>query len=576
VCQISGQIINPTQKSLKIGELTVYVSEDGTFTFEKAVERPLFIDVSYDDIEWTLFLEPDSRFSIQISDNNLDAIEYKGDLSSTNAYLLETNEITQKINRVLGQNWVQIHKQNQTDYISTIDSLKGLYLKHLTLDSERYKLFSGTFVNAWKAEINFAFNKFAIYYPKNHFNYTGEKVELNDEFIWYIKLPEIDTPDYSDLPNYNDYAKDWIDYRSEQLAEKDTLQMHYHFKKMDAVLKLIPDLFKNQYLRDYWYAEYLKEYIENNGLSNSQKYIENFHDSCKTEAFKNEIELYIETVMYAREDHEVQIYKTENAFNLEAHIFKPRNLLSTEKRPAIVIFHGGGWHSGNPSWAFSRAKYFSDLGMVAIAAQYRLTNEHDITAIESMADARDLIMWMRLNADSINILCDSIVGYGWSAGAHLITSAAIFCDSIPDSGINSIPNALVLVSPAVSLSKHSRSWEANVFGGKASVSSANPVEHVRKGLPTTLILEGRDDTVTPLDGVQAFCDKMQENGNYCELLIYDNVGHLFTPNTMSDKGMPKPDLKVQKRAFRDADEFLQKFGYIKELNIEMGFGLAMD
>jgi acetyl esterase len=259
----------------------------------------------------------------------------------------------------------------------------------------------------------------------------------------------------------------------------------------------------------------------------------------------------------------VQTYKSANGFNLQAHLFRPDDMKKGEKRPAIVIFHGGGWNGGNPSWAFNRARHFKDLGMVAVAAQYRLTNRKDITAIECMADARDLIKWMRSNSDSLNILPDKIAAYGWSAGAHLASSAAIFSDSIPGQGINSVPNALILVSPAVSLPGNT-GWKYSVLGPSVSVGSVNPVEHVRKGLPPTLILEGRDDTVTPLDGVQSFHDKMLENGNYCELWIYDGVGHLFTPKSMPDDGDPHPDMEIEKEAFTKADQFLRKFGYVRE------------
>jgi len=115
-----------------------------------------------------------------------------------------------------------------------------------------------------------------------------------------------------------------------------------------------------------------------------------------------------------------------------------------------------------------------------------------------------------------------------------------------------------------------------MFGNKTTISSANPVEHVRKGLPPTIILQGRDDTVTPLDGAQLFQDKMLENGDYCELWIYDGVGHLFTPNTMSDKGIPKPDKTVKKKADQKADEFLKNLGYIKELKYKNDFGSIVE
>ena len=563
--QISGKILDATESTLKIGSQTVPITENGKFYYNQEIKRPMFLDVSYDSLEWTMFVIPGSNFTILIPEKKLNTIEYKGDLAPSNTYLLGIgiNSIWDKINEYLKQNWYTIHSQNQTDYIASIDSLKGLWWENLANDTLNNVKKSQTFINAWKTQINFSLNKFMTKYPANHFYYTGEKVKLIDKYINYIYLPEIDSLRYFELPSYKDYAEAWINLKSENLAEKDTSLRNFQLKKMDATNKIIHLTFTNQYLKDYWLTEYIKENIENQGISNSKKYISQYKESCKTEVFKKEFEQYLASVLKAREDHEVKIYKTEHDFNLEAHIYTPDDMQAKEKRPAIVLVHGGGWYMGNPSWAFDEAIHFKNLGMVAVAAQYRLTNSHDVTAIESMADIRDLIMWMRINSDSLGIQPDSIAAIGWSAGAHLISSAAIFSDSV-SGGINSIPNAMILISPAVSLPKNDKGWEYRMFGNKTTISSANPVEHVRKGLPPTIILQGRDDSVTPLDGVQLFHDKMLANGNYCELWIYDGVGHLFTPNTMSDRGDPKPDKTIQKKAYRKADEFLKKLGYIKD------------
>ena len=564
--QISGMIINPSEKNINIGNQTIPISENGEFYYNQEIEGPTFLDFSYANLEWVVFLKPQSNFTILIPEKTLNAIEYKGDLVPSNTYLLGINSIGDKINEYLSQNRYAIHKQNQTDYIASIDSLKSLYWEHLANDTLSQVKISQAFIDAWKAQINFSFNKYMTYYPKSHFAYTGEKVQLSDKSNNYIYLSEIDSLSYFELPSYKDYACDWIDLKSESLAEKDTSLRNFHLKKLEAVNKIISITFTNQYLKDYWLTKYLKEHIENQGLLNSEIYISLFNETCKTEVFKKEIEQYLVSVSLQREDHKVKIYKTENNFNLEAHVFRPENIQENEKRPAILLVHGGGWEGGNPTWAFDKANHFKDLGMVSIAAQYRLTNNHDVTAVESMADIRDLMMWMRINSDSLGIQPDSIAVYGWSAGAHLISSAAIFSDSVPGKGISSIPNAMILISPAVSLPKGRKTWKAAVFGSKTTVSSANPVEHVREGLPPTIILQGRDDTVTPLSGVQLFHDKMQANGNYCEIWIYDGVGHLYTPNTMSDRGIPKPDETVKKKASKKIDEFLKNLGYIKELN----------
>jgi acetyl esterase len=231
-------------------------------------------------------------------------------------------------------------------------------------------------------------------------------------------------------------------------------------------------------------------------LTNSSSCIRDFYSACKTKEFTDRITGYLKAEQDRRADHQVKVYKTIDGFALEAHIFSPDGMAKDEKRPAIVLFHGGGWQGGNPSWMFGNARHFRDLGLVAIAAQYRLTNRKDVTVFECLDDARDLIKWVRTNSDSLNIVQDSIAAYGWSAGGHLAVSAAIFNDSSPVKGVDSSPNAIILFSPAVSLPTN-LSWIVNALGYGTDLGSINPVDHIRKDLPPVIILHGRDDTVTP-------------------------------------------------------------------------------
>jgi len=563
--QISGKIINAIESTLKIGSQTVPITEDGKFTFIKVIERPILLDVSYANLEWTIFLKPESSFDVLISEKSLDAIEYTGELISSNTYLLETNSLSLEINAVFEKNWVQFHRQNQTDYVSTIDSLKGLYLKHLTLDSKRYETFSQEFIKLWKAQIDFEFNTLILRYPERYFQFTDNKVELSRQTIDYTKTSKIDSPEYIDLPGYKKYTKTWIDYQSETLIEKDPSQKHYSLKKIEAVFQILPEIFNNPYLRDFWLTEYLKEHIDKNGITNSNQYVNQFNAICKTEVFKNDIEQNVKSVLDARKDHGVNIYKTENDFILEVHIFRPKDFIITEKRPAIVIFHGGGWVDGYPSWAFSRAKHFSDQGMIGIAAQYRLSNYKDITPVEAMKDAKDVFLWLRTNADSLGIIPNRIAGEGWSAGGHLVTSAAIFPDTLSSQKINSAPNALILKSPALDTDpKHGGYFKSLLGTRDIDPNDLSPVENVAEGLalPPTLILQGRTDSLAPTKYAQLFHDKMKASNYQCELVIYENCGHLFTPSNLDDTGMPQPDKDISKKANKKADEFLKELGYI--------------
>jgi acetyl esterase/lipase len=254
-----------------------------------------------------------------------------------------------------------------------------------------------------------------------------------------------------------------------------------------------------------------------------------------------------------------RVYAMPGGVELRAYVFSPRTSDARALRPAIVLFHGGGWAFGEPEWTFPRARHFAERGMVAVAAQYRLSDEKTITPLEAMADARAVIRWMRERADSLGVDPERIAAYGWSAGAHLAVCAAVFDDSTAGKGTSSAPNALVLVSPAVSL--ESDGYVQRLLGKRASARDISPDEHVRKGMPPMLVLQGNVDTVTPLSGVQRFCDRVRAAGNTCELHVYEGFGHLFTPAGVPDE-WPKPDPATSKDASARADRFLKSLGFL--------------
>ena len=254
------------------------------------------------------------------------------------------------------------------------------------------------------------------------------------------------------------------------------------------------------------------------------------------------------------------VYAQRGEWQLKAHVFTPDDP-GKERRPAIVLFHGGGWAMGEPAWAYSRAKHFAERGMVAVAAQYRLSDRKDITPHEAMADARAVIRWVRAQAETLGIDPGRVAAYGWSAGAHLAASAAIFDTDASGESASARPDALILVSPAVSLM--SDAWLQRLLMGRGSARDISPDEHVRQGLPPALVLQGDVDTVTPMAGAKRFCERMRAAGNVCEMHVYQGFGHLFTPAGTPDDGTPQPDPAIAADAAERAGRFLQSQGFLK-------------
>jgi len=259
---------------------------------------------------------------------------------------------------------------------------------------------------------------------------------------------------------------------------------------------------------------------------------------------------------------EVKIYKTVGTIKLTAHLFQPVGNNAGARRPAIVLFHGGGWVSGSPDWVYDAAKRCASYGAVSVAAEYRLSDQKTITPLDAMADARDIVRWMRRNAAGIGIDPSRIAVYGVSAGGQLAASLATFDDHSSNQP-SPIPNAMVLISPAVSVGQDG--WFQKILCGRALGSDVSPEQHIDKVLPPTAIFIGGADTLTPLAGVRRYCDRIKEHGGQCELHVYDGVGHLFTRKLDNQEDDFDPDPKVALDARIKGDQFLAKRGF---LNVE--------
>lgn len=256
------------------------------------------------------------------------------------------------------------------------------------------------------------------------------------------------------------------------------------------------------------------------------------------------------------------IYYSTDDCDLKAYVFSPKETDPVSNHPAIVIFHGGGWSVGEPAWAFGIAEKYAEKGMVAVAVQYRLSDQKSITPVDAMGDARNSIIWMREESEKLRINKDKIAAYGWSAGAHLAACFAVFHSSSSDSNYNSIPDALLLVSPALSITEDE--WFLKLLGSDYKPIDCSPAENINGNLPPSIIVVGEDDTVTPVSESKLFHNNMLKNGNESNLFIYAGAGHLFTPSDQPDNGYPNPDKTIQKKAYNELDIFLLKHKFINQ------------
>ncbi|MCH5326670.1 MAG: alpha/beta hydrolase [Duncaniella sp.] len=106
--------------------------------------------------------------------------------------------------------------------------------------------------------------------------------------------------------------------------------------------------------------------------------------------------------------------------DLHVDIFRPD---TDEVLPALLMFHGGGWNSGDKTLEIPMAKMIAAQGYVTIPVEYRLIPEAVYPA--GLNDAKTAVRWARANAEKYGIDPDRIAVSGTSAGAQLATLVGV-------------------------------------------------------------------------------------------------------------------------------------------------------
>ncbi len=263
---------------------------------------------------------------------------------------------------------------------------------------------------------------------------------------------------------------------------------------------------------------------------------------------------------------DVEVYKTAGDVKLNIYIFKPEGHKPTDKRPAIVFFFGGGWRSGTPAQFQEQCTYLASRGMVAMAADYRVSSRHQTKAVTCVADAKSTVRWIRANAKRLGIDPEKIAAGGGSAGGHIAACTGTikeFDESEEDADVSSVPNAMVLFNPALVLAPVGDvlPLDESRLDGLAERMGVEPVKlspyhHVKKGAPPTIVFHGKADSTVPYKTAELFAEAMQKAGNQCKLLGYEGQPHGFFNYGRNEN-------KFYIQTVRAMDEFLAEHGFLE-------------
>ena len=212
-------------------------------------------------------------------------------------------------------------------------------------------------------------------------------------------------------------------------------------------------------------------------------------------------------------------------------------------RPAVIYIHGGGWYSGDKSYALKRHDIpeLLDQGYLVAAIDYRLAPRYKFPA--QIEDVKCAIRFLRANADTYGIDPLSIGLLGDSAGGHLAALAGVY-DNGTGFGISGgnreqadkVQAVVDIYGPtdlALICQQDNTLHMEHVFGtadpSSPIIKQASPVTHVSSDDPPFLILHGDQDKDVSLEQSRILYQRLSTAGVSADLVMVNNCGHRFTP-----------------------------------------------
>jgi acetyl esterase/lipase len=225
------------------------------------------------------------------------------------------------------------------------------------------------------------------------------------------------------------------------------------------------------------------------------------------------------------------VYKVIGKIKLKLTLYHPEE---SGMKPGIVFFGGGAWMVQDPKQFRPHSIDLARAGFLGATAEYRTSGQHGATPLESVRDAISTVRWLRLNSERIGLDPRRVAASGGSAGGHIAACAATltgFDEEGEDTGISSVPDALVLYNPVLDpadeyVSRHLLERE-EVRRMNVQLEEISPMRVIRPGVPPTIIFHGTEDQVVPFAQAERFKVLMEGVGSRCVLVPAEGEGHGF-------------------------------------------------
>lgn len=221
----------------------------------------------------------------------------------------------------------------------------------------------------------------------------------------------------------------------------------------------------------------------------------------------------------------------DRAFSDQVPGLEPFVLDTSEKRGAVVVCPGGGYHVLAEHEGEPIAKWLNDAGVHAFVLTYRVAPYRHPCPL---MDAQRAIRYVRFRSSEWNIDPGRIGILGFSAGGHLASTAGTHWDrgmdsSDPIDAVSCRPDAMILCYPVISFGDYGHTGSMhNLLGPspdqtvRISLSNEN---QVTGETPPAFLWHTADDEVVSVGHSLSFAGALSKNRVPFELHVFETGRH---------------------------------------------------
>ena len=220
-----------------------------------------------------------------------------------------------------------------------------------------------------------------------------------------------------------------------------------------------------------------------------------------------------------KQENDIVYQKIGNRYlHLDAYLYK-----SEEKKPAVILVHGGGWKSGDKRMMKTLAQKIAENGYQCFAIEYRLSDEARYPA--AINDVKKAIKFLKKNAEKFNFGKNKIAILGTSSGGQMAALIGAKYPNLVDAVIN-IDGILAFHHPQSKEGEVAAKWLGGTFDEKPKIwEDASPLTHVNKNSNPILFINSQFDRFHA--GIDDMIKILDQYNIYSKIETIENSPHTF-------------------------------------------------